>query len=291
MTDLELESKTVKRFKTELIKTIPFFPNNKDTQKELLAQSITSILFHYIHWASRFIPTRCRKNIIDPNVTSDPRWRRLKKQINYLLTKVRVGDDLTPYLSLKAHKKGYTPKERIVSGEADSLDDKDHLLNIMGFHHFHLGENINDKGIADRTDEVLFVNVTRDRFHVIAIFDHSVFDSSLNENNELNTERARLWKIADEYHSRGLPPGTVYTQGVITASGHPIHIHSITNEYSHVIDQLDSKLSDREFENAIYEETKLVKPNNNRLNWHINGLDLGILDKANQFFILRYGPT
>jgi len=267
---------------------MPFFPNTKETRDDLLGQSIASILFHYLHWASRFVPQRKRRIIIDPHVTGDRRWPALKNSINSLLCKVREGEDLTPYLSLKAHTKGYTPSERIVSGEADGWDDKDFLLNTMGFHHFHLGERVTN-GISDRTNEVVFARCSREEFHIIAIFDHSVFDFVRDTGEAMNEERSRLWRIYTEFNESGMPPGTVYVSNPITCSGHPLHIHDITREYTHVINELDHKLDQREFEEEIYTETSFVKPKNNKLKWFINGLDLGILDKSNQFFILRHG--
>lgn len=286
---VRLESKSIKKFKADLIKTIPFFPNNKETLEELSAQSISSILFHYIHWASRFIPQRKRKIIIDPHLTRDRRWKELKEKIENVLSVVRHGEDLTPYLSLKAHKKGYTPAERVRNGEADNWDDKDMLLNTMGFHHLHLGEKIKE-GVADRTNEVIFAYISREKFRVMAIFDHSVFDSTQDENGKMNAERSRLWDIYTEYSSRGVDPGSVFISNPITTSGHPIHIHGITNQYTHVLNEIDPKITDRDFENEIYIETKLEKPKNNKFIWMMNNLDLGIIDKNNNYFVFRYGP-
>lgn len=286
-----MESNSIKKFKENLIRVMPFFPNNKETRQELLDQSILSVMFHYIHWTSRFVPNRKRKIIIDPKVTGDTRWKLIKKDINALLVKVRAGKDLTPYLSYKVHNKGYTPINRIRSGEANKWDDKDFLLNTMGFHHFHLGENINAKGISDRTNEVIFVQVSRDYFHVVAIFDHSVFSSDKDENGSLmNEERSRLRKVYDDFSSRGLPPGTVYISNPTTTSGHPLYIRDIASLYIDVINDLDQKIDCREFEKSIYEEAKLIKPKNNKFVWYIYGLDLGFLDKANQFFVFRNGP-
>jgi hypothetical protein len=283
-----MESKSIKRFKDDLVKVLPFFPNNKETKEELLSQSISSILFHYIHWAARFIPLRPRKIIIDPYMTGDSRWKTLKPKVEKLLDKVRNGEDLSPYLSSKAHAKGYTPSERIKNGEVDSWEDKDRVLNTMGFHHLHLGETITD-GLAERTNEVIFVRVSREDFHAIAIFDHAVFDDSRDANDQMNSERSRLWNISQELSARGMPAGSVYVSNPITTSGHPLHIHDITFQYTHVIDQLDHKLSDNDFHNSIYNETGLTKPKNNKLRWYINGLDLGLIDKEDQFFILRHG--
>lgn len=283
-----MESKSEMRFKMDMVKMLPFFPNTKETKEELLGQSICSILFHYIHWAARFIPSRSRKIIIDPYVTRDSRWKKLKPAIEKLFVKVRNGEDLSPYLSLKVQKKGYTPSERVRNGEVDSWEDKDRLLNTMGFHHLHLGEVITDD-IAERTDDVIFVRVSREMFHVIAIFNHSVFDDNIDTDGSMNSERSRLLGIYQEFSARGMPHDSPYVSNPITASGHPLHVHDITFEYIHVIEQLDHKIMDNEFQNSIYNETGLKKPNNNKLKWHINGLDLGLLDKDNQFFILRHG--
>ena len=285
-----MESNSIKRFKEELVKVLPFFPNNRETKEELLNQSIASVMFYYIHWAYRLIPMRNRKIIIGPYVTADKRWKILKEQINTLLAKVRHGENLNPYLSLKAHQKGYTPADRIKNGDADRWDDKDFLLNIMGFHHFHLNEKIQKNGISERTNEVIFARLTRNEFHVVAIFDHSVFDNAKNEDDEMNPERQRLWKIFDEFSTRGMAPGTLYIPSIITMSGHPHHVHNITQEYTHVLNQIDPKINDSQYENGIYEEAKFTKPKNNKIKWFINGLDLGLLDKENNLFVLRYGP-
>jgi hypothetical protein len=48
--------------------------------------------------------------------------------------------------------------------------DKDFLLNVMGYHHFHLGTAVQRRGYVDRTDDLIFAEVRRDTFTVIAIF-------------------------------------------------------------------------------------------------------------------------
>lgn len=286
-----MDSKSIIKFKEDLVTALPFFPNNKETKNDLLSQPISSVMFYYIHWASRLVPIKPRKISISPYLTRDHRWSSLKDKIEKLLEKVRTGEDLNPYLSLKAHQKGYTPSDRVSNGDAGRWDDKEFVLNIMGFHHFHLDERIQDSGLSGRTDEVLFARLSRDKFQAVGIFDHSVFDADKTEKNEMNPERTRLWKIFDELSTAGMPPGSVYVPAMITTSGHPMHIHSIVQNYIHVIRQIDPKISDLEYINGIYKETKIENPNNNKLKWFINGLDLGLIDKRNNFFILRYGPT
>lgn len=287
-----MESKSLKKFKSTLIKAIPFFPNDKKTKDVLMNQSISSVMFHYVHWVSRFIPKRPRKVFIENYATNDQRWSDLDGVINNFISKVKSGEDLTPYLSLKVHRKGYTPVDRIRNGDTDRWDDKDFLLNAMGFHHFHLGLEMDSNGISDRTNEVLFAKVTRNEFHIVALFDHSVFDSEKKDNDEMNSERSRLWDIFDEYSSRGIPPGSIYIPTMITTSGHPVHIHGITNEYIHIINQIDPKIENKEFIYSLYKEGANIDiPKKRKLDWHMNGLDLGLLDKNNNFFVFMNGPT
>jgi len=284
-----MESKSIKKFKSALVKEIPFFPNNKETKDDLMNQSISSVMFYYIHWAYRFVPKRPRKVIIENYAINDYRWKNIVTDINDFIAKVKSGEDLTPYLSLLVHSKGYTTGSRIQNGDAERWDDKDFILNIMGFHHFHLEPYIKDKN-TERTNNVIFAKITRDEFILVAIFNHDVFDSEKVNNNEMNDERTRLWKIFDEYSSKGIRRGEVYLPSIITMSGHPLRIYHITQEYTHVLNEIDQKLNDKEFLLSFYEEQGLSIPKNNKLNWHFKGLDFGLLDKANSFFVFRYGP-
>ena len=46
-----------------------------------------------------------------------------------------------------------------------------------------------------RTDEVLFASVTCDTFKILGLFDHSVFDWSVDD--AMAPERERLWSFHD----------------------------------------------------------------------------------------------
>ncbi|MBV1930495.1 MAG: hypothetical protein KUG71_02160, partial [Porticoccaceae bacterium] len=126
------ESKRIKRLKDNLIKELPFFPNDKATLEELEGQDVGAVLVHYLHWKTRHVPQRERRIQLSPDVASDKRWKFLKNNINELFDKARNGEDLTPHLSTKAHKNGYTPKQRIIDGDANSWDDKDQIINTKG---------------------------------------------------------------------------------------------------------------------------------------------------------------
>jgi len=283
------ESKTVRKLKKELIKNLPFFPNDKDTLKELEAQTISDVMIHYLHWQTRQVPARERRVQIAPELTSDERWKSLKVDINFLLDKVRNGEDLTPHLSKRAHKNGYTPTDRIRTGEVDSWEDKDQILNTKGFHHFHLDMNIQNSGLAKRTDDVLFAFVERDKFHAIAIFNHSVFEVA-DETGVMNKERVRMWDIHEKYTTIGMEPGSVYINNMIMTSGHPMYLIRMSDHYVNIIEDIDPKLEERTYVNSLYDQGNLPYPKQYKFEWVIDGLDLRLFDKKNDVtFNLKQG--
>ncbi|UQA50913.1 hypothetical protein [Vibrio sp. ED002] len=284
------ESKTKVKLKSELIKKLPFFPDDRDTLNELNGQTLSEVFLHYLHWQTRQVPRRCRKVTISPELTSDKRYKDFKIEISALLKKVREGDDLSPFLSLRAHKKGYTPVKRITSGEVDSWEDKDQILNTKGFHHFHLNMKVQKSGISQRTDVVLFAKVERNKFHAVALFDHSVFDSS-NELGKMPIERERMWNIHTKYESYGLEPGAVFYSHPIMSSGHPMYIVRMADYYTQVIEVIDPQLSERSLANDYYGQGKMKYPEKFKFVWHFDGLDLTVHDtKNNVNFLLVKGP-
>lgn len=285
-----MESKTLRNLKIKLIKELPFFPNDKSTLLELESQNFGDVLIHYLHWKTRLVPARPRTIQISPEVTADKRWGRIKEGLNGLLHKIRQGEDVTPHLSNRVHQYGYTPAQRIRNGEVDSWDDKDQLLNTTGFHHFHLSMTIQATGLAERTDEMLLAHISREKFHAIGVFDHTVFDPP-NANGDLSYERKRMWKLYEKHVTFGMPSGTVYLSHPITTSGHPLHLVQAADFYSNIIFEYDKKLQERDFANQLFAQTSTPSPKNFKLEWHINGLDLGLLDRKNDhLFILHKGP-
>ncbi len=96
------ESKRIRNLKDQLIKELPFFPNDKETLNELESQGLSGVLIHYLHWKTRLVPARPRIVHLAPEVTADKRWKSLKQGINGLFGKVRNGEDLSSYLSKRA---------------------------------------------------------------------------------------------------------------------------------------------------------------------------------------------
>ncbi|EMV3016908.1 TPA: hypothetical protein RFN10_001112 [Klebsiella aerogenes] len=275
------ESKRIRQLKEKLINELPFFPNEKSIRTELENQSLNGVLIAYLHWKTRIVPTRRRKVHISPEVTSDKRWKTLKSGIHGLLDKVRKGEDLYPHLSLRAHKYGYTSVERIRNGEVDSWEDKDQLLNTKGFHHFHLSMDIQSTGLGVRTNSVLFAFVSRDQFHAVGIFDHSVFDKP-DIFNGMTEERERMWALHEKYTTFGMKPGTVYMNNPITTSGHPVSLIMLADRYAAIIREYDQKAEQRTFINEIYAQSPFPSPERYKLEWSIEGLDLVLFDRKNR---------
>ncbi|MCK7121048.1 hypothetical protein L8O51_11075 [Enterobacter roggenkampii] len=280
-------SRTIKNLKAKLIKELPFFPDTGETKNELEKQGLNGILIAYLHWKTRVVPSRKRKVQIAPEVTSDPRWKTLKTGINGLFEKVRNGDDLFPHLSLRAHRYGYTPIERIRSGEVDPWADKDQILNTKGFYHFHLNMQIQHTGLAVRSDDVLFAFVSRDKFHAVGIFNHSVFEMK-DESGEMPPERKRMWDLHKKHVELGMKPGTIYMNNPITTSGHPLNVIRVSDFYTAIIRENDPKLEDRDFVNNLYHQGKMQPPKRYNLEWMFNGLDLIIFDKKTDTAFILY---
>lgn len=282
------ESKTIKRLKRKLIKDLPSFPNNKETKEALESKKLTDLLIDYLSWKARLITPRKRKIIINNEVDiTDNTITSILNSKNYinLKNKIESGDDLNPYLSLKAHDKGYSPEAK---EKGNSWVDKDFILNVMNLYHFHLLPYEKDKQESTRTDELIFAKVDKTTFEIIGIFDHSIFKSEENT-DALNLEREKLFKTWDNIIMKNIPDGSIIVPTSLTTSVHTQEVVFASMQYSKIIKEYDKKFNDIAFLNILYENKDI--PNNPKLNWHFNGTDLGIIDKDNNFFILRHGKN
>ncbi|MDH1477853.1 hypothetical protein N5F13_25585 [Comamonas thiooxydans] len=285
-----MTTKTLKKLRNQLIKELPFFPNNRETLVDLENQSLTNVLIHYLHWKTRLIPPRKRSVSISPKVTADKRWKTVREGVNGILQKIRNGEDITPHLSHRVHSYGYTPASRIRAGEVDSWEDKDQLLNTKGFHHFHIDMRILPSNMAERSNELLFAHVSRDKFHAIGIFDHSVFDAP-DKSGNLSIERSRMFQLHEEYMLSGLNPNSFYLTNPVMMSGHPVALVRAADYYYEIISNNDSSLGSRTFANSLYSSAKMNPPNKFKLEWEIKDLDLSVFDTRNKVrFVLYKGP-
>lgn len=287
MPNLSNESKRIKAFRLTLAKQIPKFPNDKASLQALQAKSLGALLIDYTNWAIRYVAPRPRTVVEDPVALTDPKWKSEKVSFSSFLTKVVQGDDLTPHLSLQPHTRGYTPASSGAGAGADRWADKDMLLNVMGYHHFHSDAVPHDKM---RSDDVLFAHVTRDAFTVIGVFNHEVFKAT-EPPTSMTAERNRLWQAFEGHSMRGAPAGAVVVQSMIATSGHPLYLVKLSSLYARTIASIDPKLDERGYVKSLYEGAGLVNPSKTKLRWHIQFLDLGIFDERTRiFFLLQKGP-
>ncbi|WP_157199510.1 hypothetical protein [Methylomonas koyamae] len=158
------ESKRIKKLRREIISVLPTFPNNGETKELLDGMFLGTLLIHYLNWVIRYVAIKPRKVLIEPAVTNHPSWRNLKNQVYVLLEKVRNGENLNPHLSRLPRTRGYSPSTSEIGHDVDRWVDKDFLLNTMGFHHFHLGMKSEKNGYVERTNDLVFANVSRGTF-------------------------------------------------------------------------------------------------------------------------------
>lgn len=283
------ESPRVRKFRLSVAKAIPKFPNDRATLELLEAKSLGSLLIDYANWAYRLIPPRPRSVVIEPSLTSDRRWKKLATSTQALLQLATAGDDLNPRLSEKAFRRGFTPATSQSGPDVDKWKDKDFLLNVMGYHHLHLSPVIERSGLAKRTNDVLFAQVTRDKFQAIGFFDHSVFERTDAVSQVMTDERNRLWEI---YETRGRIPGAFYVMGPIATSGHAIQHVRLADRYAQIVAAIDPKLDDLATRAEVFPNLSAPALKAMKLEWRFNFLDFGLCDhSAMAFHVLQMGPT
>ena len=243
-------------------------------------------------WQLRRVAVRPRRVTGVSALKTDDRYAVAGQNIAAFIRAVETGADLNPYLSRKAHRHGYVMAvDKEISDTATSID-KDFLLNVMGYHHFHLGLQKQATGLMARTDEVLMASVTRDTFRILGLFAHSVFNWSVDD--AMVPERERLWSIHDECRSEETPPGGIMLDGYgglgITTAGTPTAIAINAMRQMTMIRRIDPRLDDSEYVKALFAEHTV--PTKLALEWHYNHLDFGLLNApSGHFIVLMRGPN
>jgi len=278
------KSPRIKKFRLNLIREIPRFPNDRTALQHMQQKRLGAVLVDYINWKSRYVGIRPRQIEIESAAKFDPRWSAMSKTIEVFLGKVQRGDDLTPYLSLGPHTRGYSLAANVPGATNDDRQsDKDFLLIRKGYHHFHLGIDIEKTGYAVRTDDLIFAEVTRDKFKVIAIFNHDVFDQG-------SAERKRLDALHDNIIFRSLPPGAAVMKGPVMSSGHAMHVFQYAQYCGRLLESIDPHLEDRSYIEMLYRHGNFDPPSKPRLEWHFLHLDLIVYDRVNKLaFCVQQG--
>jgi len=277
------------KFRRELIGNIPRIPNNRESLSAIESKHPTDLLIIYMCWRLRNVATRPRKVTGMFAIENDGRAAALRANIEAFVEAVETGADLGPYLSRKAHRHGYVMASDPENSNAATWNDKDFVLNVMGLHHFHLGLNMQSSGLMDRTDEVLFASVRREEVEILGLFDHSVFEWTVDD--EMVPERKRLWSVYDEMQFKDSAPGSIVMGGYgnmgITTAGTPLVVTKKAIEHIAIIKKIDPKLDDAEYVQTLFDghiARKRVK-----LAWCYRHLDFGLVNEPSDDFVL-FGP-
>lgn len=273
------EPARIKKFRLELVKAIPRFPNNRASLAHMQQKPLGTVLIDYLNWRSRYVGVRPRAVTVEPVAEADARWSVLSMEITAFLEKVRKGEDLTSHLSIQPHTRGYAPAARLPGATSeDRWSDKDPLLAGMGYHHFHLGTTVEAAGHVARTDDLIFAQVARETFTVIAIFDHNVFELG-------STERLRLWEVHDEVSLRGVPPGSVVLSAPIMTSGHALHVVQYAGHCARIIVKTDAEIDGKARLGDRFVAAGFTAPEKPRFEWSFHHLDLGLFEKSSRTVI------
>lgn len=278
MTTFPGEPKRIAAFRKELAAAVPKFPNNDASLRVLQRKPLGELLIDFFNWRARYVGIRPRAVVIDPLVSVSAGWVGRQGILAPFLEKVTRGDDLTPHLSLQPHTRGFSPNSGVRGAPVEQRwADKDFMLNTMGYHHFHPSVTIEPGGFAKRTDEILIAHVTRVAFTVIGLFGHSVFET--RPDGSPSPERERLWMAFDEHSMRGAPPGSVVAQGLITMSGHSLHVVSMAQRYARQIIGTDALIDTVDFQRDFFERAGVQSPSKPKFEWLMHHLDLGVLER------------
>ena len=268
------EPPRIKRFRLEIANAIPRVPNNRASLLHMRQKRLTDILIDYVAWRSRYVGIRPRTIAVDPADRKSRLWSSHLVAINAFLDKARRGEDLTPYLSIQPHTRGYALAANTPGASSEERwSDKDFLLNTMNYHHFHLEEAARNGGHGQGKDELIFAEVNRDTFKLIAVFGHKVFEQG-------SSERQRLRRLHDTIAARSAPQDAIVMGSTaIATSGHTLHSVRYAQRCAQLIEETDPKIDAREQVEGWFGQTGVVAPGKPKFEWTFDHLDLGILEK------------
>lgn len=237
---------------------------------------LVDVMIDYLNWRSRYVGVRPRTVAIEPAAQADLRWNSNSVAIEAFLDKVRRGDDLTPHISMMPHTRGYSPAARAPGAATeDRWSDKDFLLNTMNYHHFHLDAASGAAGHWNGVDGLIFAEVGRDEFKVIAIFGHAIFDPK-------SPERTRLWELHEKIAFRGVASGQVVTGPAIATSGHAMHVVYHAQRCGKWMKQLEPQLDDGAVTKGWFDTAGFAFPKKPMFEWMFMHLDFGLHEKTSR---------
>lgn len=216
---------SVVRLKDQLVSEIPYVPQSAEAKQFLLEHDIGDLLHIYHFWRQRFLLPVPRQYHAPSGIRNDPLYLRHKTKIDQLRRKIEVGEDVSAYLSRRAHIRALDVNSYRESRSFNS--SRDLLLVCEGFYHLHLAP------LPERTDEILVAKVEADFFEVIGLFTHELF-----LDDTLNPTYTKYNEAVNSYLTRKMPSGGFFVGGAgggmqnlagssITSSFWQIHCRSV----------------------------------------------------------------
>lgn len=171
---LVVSSKRVADLRRHLLASIPRCPKHGSTLASLQSVSINRLFIAYLNWADRLIAPRPRSVWVWDGFWRRNQPERFADQLNRIISAVRCGEDLTPYLSPLVRTHGFAP--RAIEKRGPNWEDKDLALNAYDVHHLHLVP-ANSKGKRSKESQLLlYVGVSRSDLLLVMIGDHDSFN-------------------------------------------------------------------------------------------------------------------
>ncbi|MDY0938325.1 hypothetical protein [Pseudomonas viridiflava] len=267
------ELQTVQRFKNDLVKAIPYVPNNKESKEFLLSLGVDMLLHMHDFWHHRLIDVRPRRVDLPSCIRSTRSYIRNREKVKSLVNLIETGQDVNGYLSRKAHY-GALDLEAFKE-DKDFMRSRDQMHICEGYHHLHL------EPYPDRTDDLVIAKIFHSRVDIVGVFPHAIFEEdrpdSLTSEYELAVS-AYAKKISPSGgHFIGGPGGGM--QNLAGSSIQSTTFHTYTLKIIMLVEQYEGGLE--AYVRKLYEKNNRT-PKNIKPIWVLKGRSLEIHDKVNK---------
>ncbi|MBP2850847.1 hypothetical protein [Dickeya oryzae] len=276
-------SPSIKHLRQMMIKELPKVPNTPMAIAELEEMPTRVIISNYITWKIRTVPARKRAIEIFPMGIDLNIFIKKYPDIKEFLNKVINGDDLNQYLSEQVRTHGVV----LPGSSLKSLGkDIDSLVLREGLYHFHFAPR-NHKNPKGRSNYLIFADVSKDIFTIVAIAPHSVFEHG-------SEDALKFFNVRRMYLEKDIPPGQPYMLNPVTSTGHTLEIIAYALHCEETINAMAPQINDSHFISKLYEDGKsqvisLEEPKKPKLIWFFHDLNLGLLEKnKGHFFGLKF---
>ncbi|EKN5078092.1 hypothetical protein ACLIXB_003714 [Yersinia enterocolitica] len=276
-------SASIERFRQMMIKELPKVPNTPMAIAELEKMPTRVIISNYITWKIRTVPVRKRTIKVFPMGIDFNIFINKYPDIKGFLNKVINGDDLNQYLSEQVRTHGVVLPGASLKSKGKDIDS---FVLREGLYHFHFAPR-NNKNPKGRSNYLIFADVSKDTFTIVAIAPHSVFYHG-------SEDALKFFHIRRMYLERDIPPNQPYMLNPVTCTGHTLEIFGYAIHCEDTINSIDPQINDSHFISQLYKDGKLQipsleQPKKTKLMWYFHDLNLGILEKnKGHFFGVKF---